>query len=153
MEPFTILTWDAAYHRDLIHLSVEWLERYNLMEPADWDLLNDPPGYVLAGGGQVFFARADGEIVATACAVNNGDGTYELCKLGVTQAWQGRGIGEALVYTVVDFVRQQGAQAVVLYSNHKLVAARSLYQNVGFREVPHDSSKYMESDVKMILPL
>lgn len=153
MADFTIIPWREEYHRKLIDLSLQWLEEYDLLEPADFILLNDPHGQALDVGGQIFFALCEGQVVGTASMVPNGDGTFELAKLTVDTRYQRRGIGEALVQQCLRFGREKGGRDIVLYSNRKLQPAIALYEKVGFCHVPHENSKYEVSDVKMVYDL
>lgn len=153
MAAFTIIPWEEHYHQDLIDLSVQWLEEYDLLEPADFILLNDPHGQALDVGGAIFFARMDGVIVGTVSMVPMGDGLFEMAKLCVAPAARRHGIGEALVRRCIDFGREVGAGSILLYSNQKLRPALHLYHKVGFRDALHENSKYEVSDVKMIYPL
>ncbi len=153
MAEFTIIPWREEYHQDLIDLSVAWLEEYDLLEPADFILLNDPHGQALDVGGQIFFAECGGQIVGTASMVPDGAGAFELAKLTVDSRHKRRGIGQALVERCIAFGREAGGAYIVLYSNRKLQPALALYQKVGFQEVAHENSKYEVSDVKMIYPL
>ncbi len=153
MAEFTIIPWQEQYHQNLIDLSVEWLEAYDLLEPADFILLNDPHGQALDVGGAIFFAQMDGVIVGTASMVPMGEGVFEMAKLCVTERARRHGIGEALVRRCIDFGREAGAGSIVLYSNQKLRPALHLYRKVGFRDVTHENSKYEVSDVKMVYSL
>ncbi len=153
MADFTIIPWEERYHQDLIDLSVEWLEAYDLLEPADFILLNDPHGQALDVGGAIFFAQMDGAIVGTASMVPMDSGVFEMAKLCVTESARHRGIGEALVRRCIAFGREAGGTSIVLYSNRKLQAALRLYQKVGFQNVTHENSKYEVSDVKMVMDL
>ena len=58
MSTVEIIRWDDKYHQDFIDLSVEWLEKYVSVEPADLEILNHPHENVLDDGGEIFFARS-----------------------------------------------------------------------------------------------
>ncbi|MEO1085927.1 MAG: helix-turn-helix domain-containing GNAT family N-acetyltransferase [Acidobacteriota bacterium] len=46
---------------------------------------------------------------------------------------RGRGVGSALMYTLLDFARRRGYRSVVLSTVDALHAARKIYEKVGFR--------------------
>ena len=70
--------WKDKFAKDFIRLSVEWLEKYVSVEPADEALLYHPHKTILDSGGMVFFARRNGENIGTVAMINMGDGVYEL---------------------------------------------------------------------------
>jgi putative acetyltransferase len=79
----------------------------------------------------------DVEQVLGCCAlVRIGPGEFEVSKMGVTEAAQGRGVGRALLTHVVQAAREAGATRLYLETNHALTAAIHLYEAIGFRPVP-----------------
>ncbi len=133
-------------------LNLEWIERYYSVEPADREILWNPERAVLASGGQIFFARLDGEVVGTCAMLKVGDRRFELTKMGVTRAYQGRQIGKRLLLAALDWARASGASSVVLITNSSLVPAITLYRKLGF-EVTHSGMhpKYERADLIMEL--
>ncbi|MBB3190721.1 GNAT family N-acetyltransferase [Halomonas cerina] len=80
-------------------------------------------------------AKCDGELVGHVAAskVTLSDGTPDWFGLGpvsVLPAWQGRGIGSALVEACLTRLRERGARGCVL------VGEPGYYQRFGFRAVP-----------------
>ncbi|MDT7785789.1 MAG: hypothetical protein QOF58_4208 [Pseudonocardiales bacterium] len=63
-------------------------------------------------------------------------GELEFRMLSVSAQARGRGVGEALVRTVIDRARTAGIGRVVLSSSEKMVAAHRLYQRLGFTRLP-----------------
>ena len=53
----------------------------------------------------------------------------------MSDAWRGKGIGNQLINTAIDFCRNKGYQRVYLWSFDGLSAARHLYQKTGFQLV------------------
>jgi hypothetical protein len=68
MTQIEIDTYVSEHARRFGELNREWLERYNLMEPAEEEQLADPQRYFLDRGGQIFVALHDGQVIGT-CAV------------------------------------------------------------------------------------
>lgn len=53
----------------------------------------------------------------------------------MSDAWRGKGIGNRLISTAIDFCRSKGYKRVYLWSFDGLSAARHLYQKTGFQLV------------------
>ena len=138
----------AANFRDL---NVEWLDKYFVVEPIDHEVLGDPDGQVIAGGGAILFARLDGSIVGTVALKHHGDGVYELTKMAVTERCQGAGVGRRLMQACLDRYAELGGRRLFLESHSSLKPALHLYESAGFqhaaRAVPSD---YARADVYMV---
>lgn len=153
MEHFRVVRWTDEYHRAFIDLSVEWLEKYVSVEPADLLLLHHPHEQILEPGGAIFFVLAGETPVGTVAMIRVSDTAFELAKLAVTEDYQGRGLADLLMQSALGFARERGAEEVILYTNHKLRPAIGLYRKYGFADVPLRQNKYLESDRKMRLEL
>ncbi len=135
-------------------LNRAWIQRYFKLEPTDEEVLGDPEGCILALGGQVFFARLDGTVVGTCAIVPLGLGRWEIIKLAVDPACQGRGIGRALVGLAVDESRTRGASMVVARTNPRLRASYGLFTSSGFTDVgPDPSGDYDRETLLLERPL
>lgn len=92
---------------------------------------------------RVWIAEIDGRPVGCVmCVRDEAPGTARLRLLLVEPDARGLGIGDRLVGAVADFARGAGYQAVVLWTNDILAAARRVYQRHGFvlvAEKPHRS--------------
>lgn len=149
MDKVQIIEWKDKYGNDYISLSVEWLEKYVSVEPADLEILHNPHKAVLDNGGNIFFAKCGERIVGTVSMIKCSDAAFELAKLAVTEEYKGRKIGNLLMESALQFAKDKGAQKIILYTNHKLIPAIRLYEKYGFCEVPLENNKYLESDIKM----
>jgi GNAT superfamily N-acetyltransferase len=148
----------VGYRRDLAadfdRLNREWLEKYFTVEPLDEEYLSDPEGHIVVPGGEVFFALDGGIAIGTCAAIPKGADEFELAKLAVTPAAQGRGLGRVLSERVIRFAREHGARRVTLVSNSGLVAALRLYESLGFAHAPFPfAPPYVDADVYMVLEL
>ena len=120
----------AANFRDL---NVEWLEKYFVVEPIDHEVLGDPDGQLIAGGGAILFARLNGSIVGTVALKPHGDGVYELTKMAVTERCQGAGVGRRLMQACLGRYEKTGGKLLFLESHSSLKPALHLYESAGLR--------------------
>lgn len=135
-------------------LNLEWIERLFALEPADLAVLRDPQAAIIAPGGAIFFVLDGEAAVGTVAAIASGPGRYELAKMAVTPAYQGRGLGEALGRTVIHWAGEQGADTVFLLTNSRLTGAIRLYERLGFEHRPLPGhTEYRRADVYMELAL
>jgi GNAT superfamily N-acetyltransferase len=131
-------------------LNREWIERYFVMEPPDFEILQDPEAAILKKGGSIFMASYDNQVVGTVALKFHSPKVYELTKMAVNESFQGKKIGRALAEAAIARARGSGAEKIILYSNTMLAPAIALYRNLGFREIPVDGP-YKRSDIKMEL--
>jgi putative acetyltransferase len=149
----TIIFYEDKYAADFKNLNLEWLDKYNLTEPADLEVLDDPRGTILDRGGVIYLAKAGDEIVGTAALIREGEGEYEFAKMAVTPAWQGKGISRVLIDRCMETAREWKAKKLSLFSNSQLKTAISLYEKYGFRHVKVEHSPFTTADVKMELEM
>ncbi|MCF3652480.1 GNAT family N-acetyltransferase [Synoicihabitans lomoniglobus] len=129
-------------------LNRAWIEKLFVMEPADLAEL-DHPERIVSEGGAVLFARAEGEVVGTVALQRWDDETFEVVKMGVSEAWQGHGIGRRLMVAIMAVARTRGVRWLRLETNSALVAANALYRKTGFKPARMQSSLhgYARADV------
>lgn len=151
--PVLIIDYDDRFHFHFRELNVAWLEMYNLKEDRDMEVLDDPRGMILEKGGFIWLAKCDDDIVGTSALIMEHNGTYELAKMSVSPAWQGKGISKMLIEKCLDKARELGAKRLELFSNSQLKAALKLYENYGFRYVEVTDSPFATADIKMELVL
>jgi ribosomal protein S18 acetylase RimI-like enzyme len=141
------------YNKELAHhfrdLNIAWLERYFTVEPIDKEILGAPDTHIIQQGGHIYFAKYGDVIVGTFALLKEGENVYELGKMAVDEAYQGRHIGNKLLQHCIEEARRLGASKVVLFSNTLLGPAIHLYQKYGFIEVPLEHSEYKRSNIKM----
>jgi DNA-binding MarR family transcriptional regulator/N-acetylglutamate synthase-like GNAT family acetyltransferase len=154
LDSVEILRYSSKYKESFRNLNYEWLEKYFNVEPADERLLSDPDKYIIEKGGEIFFARDNGEIVGTCAAIKIDKRTYELAKMAVTGKFQGKQIGKKLALAVIGFAYSKGAKTIILETNHKLQTAIKLYESLGFKYSNFNTeSKYERQTFQMILEL
>ena len=65
---------------------------------------------------------------------------------------QGRGYGDLLISSVINFAKEAGAERLILVSNTQLKPAIALYEKHGFKSVPiTDAEDYKRVDIQMQL--
>ena len=148
-----IIPYKDSYKAPLIKLTLEWLEKYVSVEPEDELFLNNPDNYVSSKNGAIYLAQYDDDIVGTVALYRISERNYELAKLSVTERYKGKRIGCALIEHGIETCRHWGADTITLYTTKRLEAAYQLYLKYGFREVPGEIQKYIESDTKMVLKI
>jgi len=136
-----IVNYKPQYATAFSDLNKEWIEKYFELEDEDIKVLSDPEGYVLSGGGEIFFALANrqenseddtSEIVGTVAMVKTKAGVFELAKMAVAPAAQGKGISRLLMTACIDFARAKNATEIFLVTNDILLPALGLYEKSGF---------------------
>ncbi len=128
-----------------------WLERYFRVEEIDRKVLDNPEQYVLADGGAILFARVGDDVVGTCALMSHGDGNFELTKMAVSDAAQGKGVGRALLNASVQQFHDLGGTRLFLESHHSLGPALKLYESGGFVHTQRPKpSKYERADVYMV---
>ncbi|MFZ6008939.1 MAG: GNAT family N-acetyltransferase [Bacteroidota bacterium] len=147
----SIIGYTHEFAADFKKLNLEWLDQYGLTEARDLEVLNDPMGTILDHGGAIYLARAGKEIVGTAALMKESEGEFELVKMSVTKAWQGKGISKLLIEACLEKARELGAKKIILFSSSLLPAALSLYAKYGFKHVPLTNNPFATADVKMEL--
>jgi putative acetyltransferase len=149
----SIIIYEDKYAADFRRLNLEWLDKYQLTESHDLMVLDDPRGTILDRGGIIYLAVTGGEVVGSAALVKEGEGIYELAKMAVTPAWQGKGISRLLIDQCLDTARLWKATKITLFSNSQLKTALQLYEKYGFHHVKVEHSPFTTADVKMELLL
>jgi ribosomal protein S18 acetylase RimI-like enzyme len=153
MPEIHIAPYDPIYQQEYKNLSIEWLEKYNLLEEADMPMLDHPKEVILDKGGYIFLAHYDNAIVGTIGIIEMEENCFEILKLGVNERYQGLGIGRKLMVHILELSHQIGAKKIILESNTKLVSAIKLYKSFGFMEIPLTEALFLTADYKMELNL
>ncbi|MBC7492079.1 MAG: MarR family transcriptional regulator, partial [Novosphingobium sp.] len=79
-------------------INAEWISAMFTLEATDREVLDDPRGRIIAGGGAILFADVSGLGVVGTCALQKtGETSFELTKMGVTEAARGLKAGEFLL--------------------------------------------------------
>jgi DNA-binding MarR family transcriptional regulator/GNAT superfamily N-acetyltransferase len=87
------------------------------------------------GREQCWVAEVDGEMAGSIFLTDEGSGLSRLRLLYVEPAFQGHGIGAALVAACVAFARSVGYERMTLWTQSILAGARHIYARHGFKAV------------------
>ncbi len=114
-----------------------WIEEMFGVEPVDDVVLRAPQTHIMDQGGDILFVadRGDGsgeEILGTGALKSWGPGIFELTKMGVIEAAQGKKAGETLLKTLITRAQELGATTLFLLTNSACEPALHLYEKNGF---------------------
>ena len=100
------------------------------------DELATLPGAYAPPGGALLLAEIDGEPVGCVGLRSLGNGCCELKRMYVRPGHRGRGIGRALGLAIIGEARQRGYVRMRLDTIDTMTVAISLYESLGFVEIP-----------------
>lgn len=139
-EAITIKVDDAASLPRFAALNAAWITELHFMEDSDKRMVSHPESYI-QNGNHVLSAHI-GDQCAGVCALkHHEDGRYELTKMAVDPAFQGKGIGQHLMTAIEHYAKTiMGLNYLFLLSNTANAAALRLYARNGWtvnHEGPH----------------
>ncbi len=152
LQAIEIIGYKPAYGSYFKAFNYAWIEHYFSVEPIDIEALEHHQKKIIKPGGCILFAKMAGKIVGTCALKKFPDDSYELTKMAVTEAAQGKQVGKKLGLAILEKARSLGAKTVFLESNRKLIPALTLYRRLGFVEVSRGQdteSEYQRSDIRM----
>ncbi len=125
------------------------------MEASDYKALDDPQKYILDDGGEIMVALMGGKVVGVCALIrmDDPDFDFELAKMAVSPAAQGKGIGWLLGKAVLEKAREFGGRNVYLESNSRLTPAIQLYEKLGFKKVENRKTPYARCNIQMAVEL
>jgi ribosomal protein S18 acetylase RimI-like enzyme len=153
MNNLEIIPYKAEHASHFERLNRAWIEKYFVLEDLDKWVLQNPQEAILEKGGAILMATWDGAIAGTVALIKATGEEYEFSKMAVDEAFQRRGIAEALSYAAFQKAKELGAKKVSLYSQTTLAPAIHLYRKLGFVEVPMDNQLYKRANIKMEIEL
>lgn len=153
MSPVNIIPYKAEHAYHFARLNKAWIEKYFVLEELDKHVLEHPHEAILAKGGAILMATYNCVVAGTVALIKVSDEEYEFAKMAVDEAFQRKGIAEALSYAAFEKAKSLGAKKVSLYSQTALAPAINLYRKLGFVEVPMDNHLYKRANIKMEIDL
>ena len=150
-----IVDYKPAYQEAFKRLNEEWISKYFKMEEADHKALDHPQKNIINKGGHILVALYNNEPVGVCALLKMNDPVYEyeLVKMAVSPAAQGKSIGYLLGKAACDKARSLGAKKLYLESNTMLQPAINLYHKLGFQKVVGHATPYERCNIQMELVL
>lgn len=160
MPEVQIVDYEVRFASHFASLNYQWITEYFRVEEEDRKALDDPEGYAIRPGGNIFFLLEDEIPVGTVAMVpitrseEEQELCFELAKMAVRPDCRGKGYGSMLMQHCIDFARSAEAHEIMLVTNDVLSAAVALYEQAGFREVSeYSDSRYERGNLEMRLTL
>ena len=148
-DSFEIIPFSPALQPYFESINKAWVSQYFSLEPFDLAQLENPEQTIIAKGGEIIFARLGDTIAGTVALIPSEEGVWEMIKMGVTPAFQGKGAGELLGKHILAIAHQKGVLKVRLYTHTKLEAAIKLYHRLGFVPCELECGAYGRCNLKM----
>ncbi|MEM7172764.1 MAG: GNAT family N-acetyltransferase [Pseudomonadota bacterium] len=141
--------------RDLFREYADWLQVDLCFQGFEAELAGLPGGYGPPSGG--LWLAKEGDQLAGIIGFRPLDpGRCEMKRLWVRPAFRGQGLGERLVREVLGAARAAGYEKICLDTLSFMAAARKLYADLGFYEIPayyHNPEadvRYMEMNLRKL---
>jgi ribosomal protein S18 acetylase RimI-like enzyme len=148
----TIVEFEPAHAEAFRLLNEAWISKYFTLEAKDREVLADPQGKIIDGGGRIFMALKDGVAVGCVALMKMDDGGFELAKMTVSEDLRGSGLGRILMQRCIEAGEELGATRLYLETNSGLAPALGLYRTMGFRDLAPAETPYVRADVFMERP-
>lgn len=148
-----IIDYKKQYHEDFKKLNLEWLEKYNLVESHDLEVLNHPQQNVIDKGGFIFLLLQDDAVIGTAGLYKINSKEYEVIKMSVDANQRGKKFGDMLLEKCIAKAKELNASKIILFSNSNLQTAIRMYERFGFRHIDVNGAPFETADIKMELYL
>ncbi|SDJ18680.1 Acetyltransferase (GNAT) family protein [Halovenus aranensis] len=132
------VTYDDSDALTAMYLDFDPEDRAQGIPPGDEDSIREWLEVVMTGEALNTVAYHDESPVGHVMLVPDGDGSYELA-IFVLQAYQGAGIGTALVRTALGLGQREGIQRIWLTVERWNRPAIGLYEKIGFERTGDDS--------------
>lgn len=149
-----IVPFEPKYQEAFCKLNEEWITTYFMLEEPDRKALGNPKQYILDKGGHIVVATLNDAPVG-ACALLRRDdlNCYELAKMAVSPAAQGKNIGFMLGQAIIEKAISLKARRLFLESNTRLTPAIKLYEKLGFKKIEDGPTSYARCNIQMELHL
>jgi GNAT superfamily N-acetyltransferase len=125
---------DIAEVRRLVHAHADARATTTGVESVRADAERMPGPYVAPRGGLWLAASDDTGIGCVALRPLDANAA-EVKRMFVDPAWRGRGVGRALMETVIAGARERGYPILRLGTLHDMNAAQELYRSLGFTPI------------------
>ncbi len=134
-------------------LNRAWIEAHFTLEASDRKVL-ERPEVIVEQGGYILTLVDEGVVLGCCALLKNGINSFELAKMAVDPAHQGRGLSHQLMTASIDLARELNAVRLDLLTSSRLERALALYRKHGFTVLPQRCHPdYARCDVIMQLAL
>ncbi len=148
-----IINYEDQYLQSFQRLNLEWLQKFDLVESHDLEILYHPKQNVIDRGGFIFLLKDMNTIIGSAGILKINEKEYELIKMAVTPAHRGKKLGDMLLEKCIAKAKELKASRIILFSNSNLQTAISLYERFGFKHMEVIDAPFETADIKMELAL
>ena len=148
-----IIDYEDQYIKDFQKLNLEWLEKFDLVESHDLEILDHPRENVIDRGGFLFLLKDEDTIIGSAGIFKMNDKEYELIKMSVAPEHRGKKFGDMLLEKCIAKAKEMKASKIILFSNSNLQTAIRLYERFGFKHMEVTDAPFETADIKMELAL
>ena len=148
-----IIDYEDQYIKDFQRLNLEWLEKFDLVESHDLEILDHPRENVIDRGGFIFLLKDNDAVVGSAGIFKINDKEYELIKMSVAPQHRGKKFGDVLLEKCIAKAKEMKASKIILFSNSNLQTAIRLYERFGFKHMEVVDAPFETADIKMELEL
>ena len=146
-----IIDYEDKYIGDFQRLNLEWLEKFNLVESHDLEILHHPRENVIDRGGFLFLLLEGDAVIGSAGIFKINNQEYELIKMAVAPEHRGKKFGDMLMEKCISKAKEVKASKIILFSNSNLQTAIRLYEKFGFVHVEVVDAPFETADIKMEL--
>jgi len=148
-----IIDYEDQYIKDFQRLNLEWLEKFDLVESHDLEILDHPRENVIDRGGFLFLLKDEDTVIGSAGIFKMNDKEYELIKMSVAPEYRGKKFGDMLLEKCIAKAKEIKASRIILFSNSNLQTAIRLYERFGFKHMEVVNAPFETADIKMELEL
>ena len=148
-----IIDYEDQYLKDFQQLNLEWLEKFDLVESHDLEILDYPRENVIDRGGFIYLLKDNDSIIGSAGILKMNDKEYELIKMSVAPEHRGKKFGDMLLEKCIVKAKELKAVKIILFSNSNLQTAIRLYEKFGFKHMEVVDAPFETADIKMELSL
>jgi putative acetyltransferase len=128
-----IVPFEPQHAEGFAALVADTLQEFGFeRDPVLDEDLDDP----VAAYAAVWVALDGGEVAGSVALRDLGGGGYQLKRMYLRSSLRRRGVGKRLLATALDWARANNARVVTLDTAERMVAARRLYESVGFVQMP-----------------
>jgi putative acetyltransferase len=133
-----IVPFEPEHAEGFAALVVDTLREFGFDYDPELDRDLDDPGATYVA---FWIALVDGAVAGSVALRDLGEDVYELKRMYLRPSHRGRGVGQRLLATALDWARAKDARMVRLDTTERMVTARHLYESAGFVQIEGESPR------------